>query len=524
MRVLFDWLRPANFMPHGHCYLWRPDVLWLHVGSDTLIALSYYAIPVALAYFVRRRRAVLPYWWMPALFAMFIFLCGTTHVMNIWTVWNPDYVPDGLVKLATGLVSAATAVLVFATLPQALALRTPIELQREVDAQTAELLAVNTRLELALARLAEADQRKNQFLATLAHELRNPLAPISNGLQVLQMSAQTDPAIMPVTLMMERQMKHLVRLVDDLLDISRITRGKVSLRKERLPLQPLLQGAIEMSWTPAEEQRLELAVDMAEAPIEVEGDRDRLTQVFSNILSNAAKYTTGRGQVWLSLRCEDGQAVVRIKDTGVGIPTEALEHVFEMFSQLTPSGLAERGLGIGLALVRELVDLHGGQVEARSHGVGCGSEFIVRLPALESRCTADDSTAQAAGTATTSRRRVLVVDDNLDAAEALKRILLLLGHEVHQSADGAAAVDVVSHFEPDVVFMDIGMPGMNGLEAARRIRRLTLAKQPLICALTGWGQEADRRRTREAGFDHHLVKPVDPADLETLLAGLRGAR
>jgi signal transduction histidine kinase/CheY-like chemotaxis protein len=523
MDVLFDWLRPANFMPHGHCYLWRPDVLWLHVGSDTLIALSYYAIPLALAYFVRRRRAVLPYWWVPALFAMFIFLCGTTHVMNIWTVWNPDYVPDGLVKLATGLASAATAVLVFASLPQALALRTPIELQREVDAQTAELLAVNARLERALARLAEADQRKNQFLATLAHELRNPLAPISNGLQVLQMSAQMDRAVMPVTLMMERQTKHLVRLVDDLLDISRITRGKVSLRKERLPLQPLLQGVIEMSWTPAEAERLELIVEMTEVPIEVEGDRDRLTQVFSNILSNAAKYTPGSGKVWLSLRSEDGQAVVRIKDTGVGIPPEALEHVFEMFSQLTPAGLADRGLGIGLALVRELVGLHGGQVEARSQGQDLGSEFIVRLPALEPHPAADSPPALSAGTATTSRRRVLVVDDNLDAAEALKRVLLLLGHEVHQSADGAAAIDVVRHFEPDVVFMDIGMPGMSGLEAARRIRRLTLARQPLICALTGWGQEADRESSQAAGIDRHLVKPIDRDTLQSVLAQMQPA-
>lgn len=185
MSTIFDWLLPANFMPHGHCYLWRPDVLWLHVGSDTLIALSYYAIPVALAYFVRRRHAVLAYWWVPVLFAMFIFLCGTTHVMNIWTVWHPDYVVDGLVKLATGFVSAATAVLVFRALPQALSLRTPIELQREVDRQTAELLAVNQKL-------AEADERKNQFLATLAHELRNLLAPISNGVQIMQLSGQSD--------------------------------------------------------------------------------------------------------------------------------------------------------------------------------------------------------------------------------------------------------------------------------------------------------------------------------------------
>jgi signal transduction histidine kinase/ActR/RegA family two-component response regulator len=523
MRVLFHWLRPANFMPHGHCYLWRPDVLWLHVGSDTLIALSYYAIPVALAYFVRRRRAVLPYWWVPALFAMFIFLCGTTHVMNIWTVWNPDYVADGLVKLATGLTSAATAVLVFAVLPQALALRTPIELQREVDGQTAELLAVNARLRLALEQLAEADQRKNQFLATLAHELRNPLAPISNGVQVMQMSAKTEPTLKPVTLMMERQMKHLVRLVDDLLDISRITRGKVSLRTERLSLEPLLKGAIEMSWTPAETERLELRVEMAEAPIDVEGDRDRLTQVFSNILSNAAKYTAGSGKVWLSLRREGSQAVVRIQDTGVGIPPEALEHVFEMFSQLSPAGLAESGLGIGLALVRELVELHGGQVEARSDGHNRGSEFVVRLPALEPNAATDGSPAQPPRTATTIRRRVLVVDDNLDAAEALKQVLLLLGHEVHQTADGATAIDVVRHFEPDVVFMDIGMPGMNGLEAARRIRRLTLARQPLICALTGWGQDADRESSQAAGIDRHLVKPVDRDTLQSVLEQLQPA-
>jgi signal transduction histidine kinase/ActR/RegA family two-component response regulator len=464
---------------------------------------------------------VLPYWWVPALFAMFIFLCGTTHVMNIWTVWNPDYVVDGLVKLATGLISAATAVLVFAALPQALALRTPIELQREVDGQTAELLAVNARLRLALEQLAETDQRKNQFLATLAHELRNPLAPISNGLQVMQMSAGTDPTLKPVTLMMERQMKHLVRLVDDLLDISRITRGKVSLRTERLSLQPILQGAIEMSWTPSETERLELIVEMAEAPIDVEGDRDRLTQVFSNILSNAAKYTAGSGKVWLSLRREGRQAVVRIQDTGVGIPPEALEQVFEMFSQLSPAGLAERGLGIGLALVRELVELHGGQVEARSEGHNRGSEFVVRLPALEPN--AATSFTQSPPIATTSRRRVLVVDDNPDAAEALKQVLLLLGHEVRQSADGATAVDVVRHFEPDVVFMDIGMPGMNGLEAARRIRRLTLARQPLICALTGWGQEADRESSQAAGIDRHLVKPIDRDTLQSVLEQMHPA-
>jgi CheY-like chemotaxis protein len=372
------------------------------------------------------------------------------------------------------------------------------------------------------ARLIDANKRKNQFLATLAHELRNPLAPISNGVQVMQMSMGADLTLKPITLMMERQMKHLVRLVDDLLDISRITLGKVSLRTERFSLQPLLKGAIEMSWTPSETERLELVVYMADELIDVEGDRDRLTQVFANLLSNAAKYTAGSGKVWLSLRREGRQAVVSIRDTGVGIPPHALEHVFEMFSQLSPAGLAERGLGIGLALVRELVELHGGQVEARSEGHNRGSEFIVRLPALEPNAAADDAQAQAPRITMVNRRRVLVVDDNLDAAEALKQVLLLLGHEVYQSADGATAVDVVRHFEPDVVFMDIGMPGMNGLEAARRIRRLALARQPLICALTGWGQQADRESSHAAGIDRHLVKPIDRDTLQSVLAKMSG--
>jgi len=521
MSNFFDWSVPANFMPHGHCYLWRPDVLWLHVGSDALIAGSYYAIPVALAYFVRQRRAVLPYWWVPALFATFIFLCGTTHVMNIWTVWNPDYRVDGLLKLATGVASAGTAFLVFAALPQALALRTPIELQAEVDQRTSELTAVNARLReeigarnrteaalresearfrgtfenaavgialvapdgrwlqvnavlcsmtgyskeellartyadithpadlendfdlsrrlltgeidncalekryiskdgrsvwvmltvslvrdssgvpayfIAVAndiaerkrletelrqniqRLAEADRRKDEFLATLAHELRNPLAPIANGVQILKLTSSRD-AQKRTTDMMERQIKHLVRLVDDLLDVSRITRGKAVLRIEPLKLQDVLAGALESNWSDAQSSRLELCVQLPDEPLEVDGDLDRLTQVFSNIISNAAKYTPDGGKVCVSARREGDDAIVSVRDTGVGIPPESLEAVFEMFSQLREPAHGEEGLGIGLALVRQLVRLHGGSVEALSEGIGRGSEFIVHLPA-----------------------------------------------------------------------------------------------------------------------------------------------
>lgn len=793
-----DWFRlPAAFMPHGHCYLWRPDVLWLHVVSDALIAGSYYAIPIALGYFVRRRRDVLPYWWVPALFAAFIFLCGTTHLMNIWTVWNPDYRLDGLIKLATGLVSASTAWVVFAALPQALALRTPLELQSEVDQRTSELLAANDRLlkeieahkrtesalrdsearfratfenaavgiahispegrwlhvnavlcsitgytreelrtrtfgdithpadiekDLKLAgrlldgeidnyqmekryirkdgnivwalltvslvrddggapayfisvvdditdrkrteealqenelrvrlaleasraatwyidytqqstehfdargreiagldplqtqwragtfcellhpedrsrmqvaaqethavagpgpsmeyrvlrpngetvwlqgagivqrtadgqplrfigvsiditerrrlemelrrtiqRLAEADRRKDEFLATLAHELRNPLAPIANGIQILKRVPSPDPVQQRTAEMMERQTKHLVRLVDDLLDVSRITRGKVVLRVQPVTLQAVIQGALESNWTARESARLEIDVDLPAEPVEVDGDLDRLTQVFSNIISNAAKYTPDGGKVRVALRQEGDEAIVSVKDTGVGIPSEALELVFEMFSQLRGSNSGDGGLGIGLALVQQLVRLHGGSVEARSDGPGQGSEFIVRLPAKtavdrqaeHSADAAEDPNAASGEKAGAGeRRRILVVDDNLDSAESLKALLELAGHQVEQASDGFGALEAVRSFRPSIVFMDIGMPNMDGLEATRRIRDLTLPAQPIIVALTGWGQDADRERSRRHGVDLHLIKPIDPEALRRVL-------
>lgn len=568
MSTLFHWSLPVQFMPHGHCYLWLPDILWLHVGSDALIAGSYYAIPIALAYFVRERRAVLPYWWVPALFATFIFLCGTTHVMNIWTVWNPDYRVDGLLKLATGIASAATAIVVFGAMPQALALRTPIELQAEVDARTAELTAVNTRLleeveahkrttstlRETIQRLADTDRRKDEFLATLAHELRNPLAPIANGVQIMRMTL-TDGKLRRTTDMMDRQVRHLVRLVDDLLDISRITRGKAVVRMETLALQEVITGALESSWTAADSNRLGLDVEMPEEPLRVEGDLDRLTQVFSNIISNAAKYTPEGGKVNVRLFREGTDVVVSVKDSGVGIPPESLDLVFEMFSQLRSNTHGEPGLGIGLALVRQLVRLHGGTVEARSEGAGRGSEFIVRLPAKDSpaqptgakvstssaRATDATGTDSAAGRAdaagadspadatpadsgrspNTRPRRVLVVDDNRDAADTLTALLELEGHEVRQASDGLEAVEAVRNFRPSIVFMDLGMPRMGGLEATRRIREMPQLEQPLIVALTGWGQDSDRDRSLRTGMDFHLIKPIDPGALRQLMA-LRG--
>ncbi|HYL70216.1 MAG TPA: ATP-binding protein, partial [Candidatus Dormibacteraeota bacterium] len=401
--------------------------------------------------------------------------------------------------------------------------------QRDADGRARRFIGVSIdisddkrrehELRQTIQKLADADRRKDEFLATLAHELRNPLAPIGNGVQIMKLSAAHDEQLRRTAEMMERQMSHLVRLVDDLLDLSRITRGKVTLRKESLDLRQVLAAALEAAAGPIAAKRLQLNVQMSDEAINVEGDQHRLTQVFSNIFSNATKYTDAGGRVWLRLEREGNEGVVRVRDSGVGIAPESLETVFEMFSQLRPAGHGgEGGLGIGLALVRQLVQLHGGRVEARSAGEGHGSEFIVRLPALGLPAAAEQAPSQPPATGShAGARRVLVVEDNPDAAESLRALLELLGHEVHQAADGAAALEAVRTFRPEVIFMDIGMPGMNGLEATRRIRELPLARQPLIIALTGWGQDSDRERSQLAGVDKHMVKPIDHEALREVL-------
>ena len=396
MNALLHWLSPAGFMPHGYCYLWRPDVLWLNVGSDGVIAASYYAIPLAIGYFVQHRRQVLPYWWVPALFAAFICLCGTTHVLGMWVVWHGDYVAEGLVKLATAVASALTAVMIFRVLPQAMALRTPIELQHEVDARTAELREVNGRLRREIAErqrleqelnrtvgeLEASNRRKDRFLATLAHELRNPLAPIRTGVQILRRCAPQEDVLQRTTQMMERQMGHLVRLVDDLLDVSRIMTGKINLRFENVPVAEVMHAALESVGEAVRQKQLAVTLDLDPRAV-VLGDRDRLTEICANLLANAAKFTAEGGAIGVSVRREAQELVVRVRDSGLGIPPEALESIFEMFSQLRPAGYEHGGLGVGLALVRELVLMHGGQVTAHSEGAGCGSEFVVRLPLAE---------------------------------------------------------------------------------------------------------------------------------------------
>jgi PAS domain S-box-containing protein len=366
--------------------------------------------------------------------------------------------------------------------------------------------------------LRQADRRKDEFLATLAHELRNPLAPLRNSVNILQLTASDDPGTVRLCETMERQVNHLVRLVDDLLEVSRITRGKIELRKEQLEIAAIARNAVETSRPMIDAAKVQLAIALPQEPIFVEGDAMRLGQVFSNLLNNAAKYTNAGGQIWFNARRESGEAVISIRDTGIGIPAEVLPKVFDMFMQVDrATNRSQGGLGIGLTLVRSLVELHGGSVSVRSDGPGEGTEFIVRLPVATTPSEATNKSPEIEAARTLPSRRVLVVDDNIDSAATLGMLLKYLGADVRVVNDGEAALSEVESYQPDVVLLDIGMPGMDGLEVARRIRKHEEFDRITLIALTGWGQEGDRRRTEEAGFDHHLIKPADVAALQALL-------
>lgn len=378
------------------------------------------------------------------------------------------------------------------------------------------------RLEETIADLGAADRSKDEFLATLAHELRNPLAPIRNAVELLRRVTPTSSEIERVQEIISRQVRHMTRMIDDLLDVSRITMGRIVLHRERVRLDVLLQQAVEAARPAIEAARHELTVSQPATPVEVDVDPTRMSQVIVNLLDNAAKYTVPGGRIWLSAWREGDEVVVSVRDTGEGIALQLLPRVFDLFIQ-GDSTLERRqgGLGIGLTLVDRLVKLHGGSVEARSPGPGQGSEFLVRLPVASSAPADDpmhDPPRQAeASPGARHGRRILVADDNVDAAESLSLLLQASGHEIRTVYDGAAAVEEVQRFRPDVVFLDIGMPRMNGYDAARAIRALPGGRDVVLIAITGWGQAEDRRKAAEAGFDHHLTKPADPEVLHRLL-------
>ena len=374
----------------------------------------------------------------------------------------------------------------------------------------------------AEAALRQADQRKDEFLATLAHELRNPLAPIGTGLQVLARFPADGPQAISTREMMGRQFMQLVRLIDDLLDVSRIATGKVVLRRERLDLRSVVAAALESCQPAISEAGHTVRSSLPELPVWVTGDATRLGQVVSNLLTNACKYTPAGGQIGVTLSQQAGQAVLRVSDNGVGIPPHLLDTVFDIFAQVHYSlDRAQGGLGIGLSLVRRLMHLHGGSIVAESAGPDCGSVFTARMPAAAAGAAGPSSLPPAAGGRPWQRPlRALVVDDNRDAADSLALLLHSAGHHTRTEYRGTDALRAAAEFRPEVVFCDLGMPGLDGHEVARRLRAGVYNTPLVLVALTGWGSEEDKRRTRQAGFDFHLVKPLAVDALEDILKKL----
>jgi two-component system CheB/CheR fusion protein len=365
--------------------------------------------------------------------------------------------------------------------------------------------------------LKEADRRKDEFLATLAHELRNPLAPIKNAVELLRLSDGKGESSVQIREMLQRQVGQMRRLIDDLLDVSRISRGTIELKRERVELAAAIRSATEISRPAIEKMSHKLSITLPAEPLYLDADPIRLAQMLANLLNNACKFTDPGGRIALTAAREGSSVVLSVKDNGIGIAPEKLPHIFTMFFQVDRSlERSQTGLGIGLTIVYRLAALHGGTVEARSEGVGKGSEFVLTLPCLAEKSIFEAVEAPSDGAA--ARHRILVADDNADAADSLTTLLSLVGNDVQTARDGQEAVEAAQAFQPEVVLLDIGMPRLNGYEACRRLRQQPRGDEILLIALTGWGQQSDRRRTREAGFDAHMVKPVDLNELMKLLA------
>jgi signal transduction histidine kinase/ActR/RegA family two-component response regulator len=396
---------------------------------------------------------------------------------------------------------------------------------RKLSREGAIAILVNlqdiTERKAAEEALKEANRRKDEFLATLAHELRGPLAPLRNMLEVMKRAGDDGDLIKQARATMGRQVSHMTRLIDDLLDLSRISRDKIELKRERLELASAVYHAVEASRPFFDSAGHELSVALPSDPIYLDADPVRLAQIIGNLLNNACKYTESGGTIWLSAERQGSDLVMKVRDTGVGIPTHMLSHIFEMFAQVGRSlEQSQGGLGIGLTLVKRLVELHGGSVEAFSEGAGRGSEFVVRLPALDDTHQVPQQAEPIADVQTATARRILVVDDNLDGATSFAVLLQLAGNETCVVHDGLAAVAAAERFRPDVVFLDIGLPTLNGYDTCRRMRAGSWGKDLAVVAVTGWGRNEDRNKSNEAGFDAHMVKPVNFEAVLKLLASL----
>jgi CheY-like chemotaxis protein/two-component sensor histidine kinase len=376
------------------------------------------------------------------------------------------------------------------------------------------------RLEEDLRRLAadlsENDRRKNEFLATLAHELRNPLAPLSNMLQVVKRANGDSETLKRAHDTIERQLAQMVRLVDDLMDLNRITHDRLELRRSEVELSSVIQQAVEVARPLIDAEGHNLTIDLPAEPTYLNADRARLAQLFGNLLNNSCRYTRPNGRIGLSAKRDGEELLVTVSDNGAGIPADKLSSIFDMFTQVDRTAeQSQGGLGIGLTLVKRLAEMHGGSIEAKSRGEGQGSEFVVRLPIVQKRA---EFSAPATDTpAEFPQRRILIVDDNKDSADSLALLLEITGNQTYMAHDGIEAVEAIEKHRPEVVLLDIGLPKLDGHEVCRRVRAQPWGKDILVIALTGWGQEDDRRKSEEAGFDGHLVKPVDYERLLKLL-------
>jgi signal transduction histidine kinase/CheY-like chemotaxis protein len=437
--------------------------------------------------------------------------------------------PQVVTSVLVLLLAAAMAAIIWQYSSRMSALRRErerafAELEERVAARTGELAARNDALKDSEDLLREADRRKDEFLATLAHELRNPLAPIRSAVAALRSELVSDEDKHESRVIIERQVAQLSRLIDDLLDVSRITAGKLPMKKSALPLNTVLNLAISTVRPHFDEARHRLIVSLLNDPVTVDGDEARLSQVFANLLHNACKYTEPGGEIMITASLPNDQEVeVAVRDNGIGIPPEFLPRLFDKFSQVAPAlDRSQGGLGLGLSLVHGIVSLHDGRVDARSAGPGRGSEFVVRLPALHGVTVADTITMPSPAVVhDVVSRRVLVVDDNADSAESLALLLRLEGHLVETAHNGHHAVELAERFQPDAILLDLGMPGMNGYEVCEEIRSRPWGRSILMVAQTGWGQAQDRARTLESGFDAHLTKPIDPDTVHEMLVTLK---
>ncbi|HEX4241686.1 MAG TPA: ATP-binding protein [Steroidobacteraceae bacterium] len=555
----------SGFMPHGHCYLWTPSLLWTYVLSDGVIALAYYSIPIALMVFVRQRRD-LQFSWVFVLFSLFIFACGTTHLLSIWTIWNPDYYTDAAVKALTAAASIVTAVLLWPLVPRALALPSPSQLQLALDERQrvinerervqADLAAANESLErrvmertaalqlaeqklqemLSVERGARAEAEriglmKDEFLLTLSHELRTPLSAIFGWAQMLKRKTDAKTIDRAVDVI-DRNVRIQTKLIEDLLDMSAIVAGKIRLDVQTVDMSEVINLAVESIRPAADAKgtRIEKVIDPLAGP--VSGDAARLQQVIWNLLNNAAKFTPKDGKISVVLERVNSHIEISVTDTGEGIAPDFLPMIFDRFSQADASSRrAHGGIGLGLSIAKSLVESHGGTVRARSRGLGQGATFTVHLPvraldkpegqyehprssAAGADALIDDEWPNLAGIT------VLVVDDEKDARDLVRAILEERGATVATAPSAAEARKHIAHAPPGVIVCDIGMPNEDGYDFIMALRRQGVAV-PAV-ALTAFARPEDRVRSIKAGFAGHLAKPVEPAELLVMVASLAG--